>query len=250
MSLYNTEAIIIRVRDFDEADKIAVLLTREDGKVQVIAKGARRPRNRYTAATQLFTHVKASLFHGRNLDTLSQIEIEESFRNLREDLVRMAYGSYVCELMDELVKEKMKSETTFLLLLTTLHLLNAVEFAPEPILLAFELKLLAILGFRPSLEQCVNCGGIPGTEGPVRFSPALGGVLCPTCHSEGEAVHRLARGTLETMKRLLDGDLSRAHMLRISRDMSAEMDRALTDYIGQHTERRLKSKEFLDSVRG
>lgn len=249
MALYNAEAIVVRVRDFNEADKIVVLLTREEGKVQAVARGARRPRSRYAAATQLFTHLRGQLFHGRSLDTLSQVEIQESFRHLREDLVRMAYATYVCELMDEMVREKQRHESPYLLLLTTLHLLNAMELDPEPIRRAYELKLLSILGFRPSLTECVACGGDPGTGPQVRFAPALGGVLCPTCPSEGEVVHRLSRGTVETMKRLLDGDIRRAHVIRISGELGAELDRALTDYIAIRTERPLKSKEFLDSLR-
>ena len=250
MGLYNAEAIVIRVRDFDEADKLAVLLTREEGKVQAVAKGARRPRNRYAAATQLFTHVKASLFHGRNMDTLSQIDITESFRHLREDLVRMAYATYVCELMDEMVKEKQRHESTFLLLLTTLHLLNTADMAPEPVRRAYELKLLAILGFRPSLDQCVSCGNELGPSPQVRFAPALGGVLCGTCPSEYETILRLSRGTLETMKRLLEGDIRKAHIIRIGADTDGELDRAMTDYIAHRMDRKLKSKEFLDSLRG
>lgn len=249
MSLYNAEAIVIRCRDFDEADKVAVLLTREEGKVQAVAKGARRPRNRYAPAVQLFTHIKASLFHGRNLDSFSQVEIVESFRTLREDLLRMAYATYVCELMDESVREKQRLEQSFLLLLTTLHLLNAPEMEPEPILRAYELKLLSILGFRPQLESCVSCGQDLGANPAVRFAPGLGGVLCPNCSAEGDLVHRIARGTLESMKRLLDGDIRRAHMIRIPAEMRLEMDKVIGDYYAIRTERRPKSKEFLDTLR-
>jgi DNA repair protein RecO (recombination protein O) len=246
---YNAEAIVIRVRDFDEADKIAVLFTREEGKVQAIAKGARRPRNRFAAATQLFTQLHAGLFHGRSLDTFSQIEITESFRHLREDLDRLAYGAYVCELVDEMVKERQRNESVYLLLLTTLHLLNTADIEPEAVLRSFELKLLSILGFRPSLEDCVVCGQSIGVTPQVRFAHALGGVLCPTCQSDREYVHRIGRGTLETMKRLLDGDIRKTNVIRISGDMVRELDRVLTDYIGKHTDRQLKSKDFLDSLR-
>ncbi len=249
MGLYNAEGIVIRVRDFNEADKVAVLLTREEGKIQAVARGARRPRSRLAAGMQLFTHVKASLFSGRSLDTVSQVEIVESFRHLREDLVRMAYGTYACELMDELVKEKQRYEFTFLLLLTTLHLLDAPEMEPEPVLRAYELKLLSMLGFRPSLEECVGCGRTQVEGSHVRFAPGLGGVLCQTCPSEGEPVYRLSRGTVAVMKRLMDGDIRKAHVIRIGGEMAAEIDQALSAYIGHFTEKKLKSKAFLDSVR-
>lgn len=249
MALYNTEAIIIRVRDFDEADKIAVLLTPHEGKVQAVAKGARRPRNRFAGATQLFTRIQASLFHGRNMDTFSQIDIVDSFRFLREDLVRLAHAAYACELMDEMVREKQRVEAAYVLLLTTLHLLNE-QAQPEPVLRAYELKLLSILGFRPSLEACASCGK-PLAEGShVRFAAGLGGVLCPDCSAEGSQVRRLARGSVETMKRLLEGDIRRAHILHSGPEAAAEMDEAIAEYIGLRLERRLRSREFLDAVRG
>lgn len=251
MALYNVDGIIIRVRDFDEADKVAVILTREEGKIQAVARGARRPRNRYAAAMQLFTHVKAQLFQGRQLDTLSQAEIVESFRHLREDLVRMAYATYACEVMDALVAERQRYESLFLLLLTSLHLFNEPDMVPEPILRAYELKLLSILGFRPSLDACVACGTREiANGGSIRFSPALGGVLCPTCSSEGEGAMRLSRGSIETMRYLLDGDIRRAHVIRLVGDMAEEIDRALTAYIVVRAEKKLKSKEFLDTLRG
>jgi DNA repair protein RecO (recombination protein O) len=249
MPLYNAEAIVIRTRDLDEADKIAVLLTREEGKVEAVARGARRPRNRYAAAIQLFTHVKVSLFHGRSLDTLSQVEIVESFRHLREDLVRTAYATYACELMDEMIRQRQRNDQAYLLLLASLHLLNAPEIDPEPTLRAYELKLLSILGFRPSLDRCVACEGPIGDGPVVRFAPALGGALCPTCPSEGEAVHRISRGAVESMRRLLEGDIRRASVIRIGGEMAAEIDRALSDYITVRTERPIRSKEFLDSLR-
>lgn len=251
MAVYNVDGIVIRTRDFDEADKVAVILTRAEGKIQAVAKGARRPRNRFAAAMQLFTHLQAQLYRGRSLDTLSQTEIVESFRHLREDLVRMAYATYACEVMDAMVPERQRFESPYLLLLTSLHLFNELDMAPEPILRAYELKLLSMLGFRPSLEACVSCGAKAiANGGPVRFSPAQGGVLCPTCAAEGEAVLRISRGTLETMKHLLDGDIRRAHVVRLAGEMADEMDRVMTAYIVMRTEKKLKSKEFLDTVRG
>jgi len=183
------------------------------------------------------------------MDTCSQIDTVESFRNLREDLLRMAYGAYTCELMDEMIKEKQPNESAYLLLLTTLHLLNAKEYEPEPIRRAYELKLLSILGFRPNLENCVACGQGPGDGPQIRFAPGMGGLLCPSCAGDVDGVVQISRGALETIKRLLDGDLRRAHMIRVTGEIAKELDRAIGEYIGIRTDRRLKSKEFLDELR-
>lgn len=248
MAVYNADAIVIRVRDFDEADKIVTLFTREEGKVQAVAKGARRPRSRFAAATQLFTHCRVQCYSGRSLDTLSQVEITGSFRLLREELVRMAYGTYICELVDDMAPERQKLEAPYLLLLATLHLLATDGVDPEPVTRAFELKLLSLLGFRPVLGECVSCGG-PLPAGEVRFSPPLGGALCDRCHGDGQRVLLIRRGALEAMRHLLDGDLRRAPLLRLGPDLGADVGRALEDYVEWRLEKRLRSLEFLHAVR-
>lgn len=250
MPLYNAEALVLRVRDFDEADKIVTLLTRDDGKVAAVARGARRPRSRYAAATQLFTHCEAALFSGKRMETLSQIEIKESFRLLREDLTRMAYATYLCELVDEVVPEKQKMPSVFLLLLATLHLLATSEVHPEPVSRSFELKLMSLLGYRPVLTECAGCGGSLDEPGAgLRFSPAAGGVLCGRCPGEEGPAIRISRGTVETMRHLLDGDLRRAHVLRMSAETARELARALELYVAARVEKKLRSLDFLNSVR-
>jgi DNA repair protein RecO (recombination protein O) len=249
LAIYNADAVVIRVRDFDEADKVVTLLTREEGKVQAVARGIQRPRKPLFSRRQLFTHFRAQLYHGRNLETLSQLDIVDSFRRLREDLLLMAYASYLCELADELIREKERSETPFLLLLAVLHLLNEGT-EPEPLLRAFQLKLLSMLGFRPNLEDCVSCGG-PLPEGqPVRFAPGAGGTFCGKCSPDGEKAVLVSRGALETMKRLLDADIRRTHIIRLSPEVQAEVARSLDEYVTYRVEKRLKSRDFLDSMRG
>lgn len=247
MALLKTDAIVLRARDFGEADKIVTLLTREEGKLQAVAKGARRPRNRMVGATEVFTYGDFLLFRGRNLDTISQCEIRESFRTLREDLTKMAYASYLTELAGEVIREKDRNDGLFLLLLATLHLLTEAE-DPEVLTKVFEFKLLSLAGYRPRLEECVECGR-PVEGSPVRFTMA-GGVLCRECVSAESPIVIISRGTLEMMKRLLEVDPRRAHVLKLSPDIAAELGRLARNYIAYHLERRLKSLEFLDMIRG
>lgn len=245
MSLYNAEGIIIRVRDFDEADKIITVLTQEEGKVQAVARGARRPRNRYAGATQLFTQVAGAFFKGRTLDTVSQLDMQESFRPLREELDRMACATYACELTDEMITDKFRHESIYLLLLVTLHLLTA---DPDPLMLlrAFTLKFLAEVGFRPQVQGCLVCG--EEVQGDfVRFSPEMGGVLCDTCRGEGEVLH-IYGGTLVVMRHLLQVDLRKLKPLKLDSRIVTELGRVLDLYVAKRLEKPLKSETFLYSV--
>ena len=55
MPVYTSEALILRTYKLGEADRIVVFLTRDRGKKRGVAKGARRPRSRFTGALEPMT---------------------------------------------------------------------------------------------------------------------------------------------------------------------------------------------------
>lgn len=248
LSLYNAEAIVIRVRDFDEADKVLTLLSRREGKLSVVAKGARRPRNRFLGASQLFSHLDVACFRGRSLDALSQAEIIETFRSLREDLVKLAIATYLCELTDALTQEKEPQELVFSLLLAALHLVEDGA-DPEPPLRAYELRLLSAVGYQPYLDGCVVCGRplIPeATE--IRLSPDLGGVVCRNCLDQAQQVVPIPRASFEQLVLLAQLDLRELEQVELTPAAKADLTRVTEAFLRQRVERPLKSLEFLKSV--
>ena len=46
MGLYKVEGIVLRRRNLGEADRLVTILSRDRGKLTVVARGARRPRSR------------------------------------------------------------------------------------------------------------------------------------------------------------------------------------------------------------
>ncbi|MCL4517502.1 MAG: DNA repair protein RecO [Firmicutes bacterium] len=265
MSLYKTEAIVLRTRPIGEADVIVTFYTRAEGKVEASARGARRPRSRLMGCIQPFTHEQAMFFRGRGMDSLSQGEILDSFRGLREDLFRMAYGSYILELADLSAPERQAHEELFELLLGALRLMAALpverneqgvvrdeqSVAPklaelERITRVFELRLMRILGYEPQLQGCVACGGeVPSN---LRFSATLGGVLCPNCFSRDPQALAVGRGTVETMRALLNWPWPRLAQVQYHGEIGNQLKRLLRAYIDFRLDRRLKSLDFLETL--
>lgn len=242
---YKTEGIIIRVRDYKEADRIITVFTRDYGKVQAIAKGCRKQKSRKRGIIQLFTYGDFAFYRGRTLDTVTQCEGKESFGVLREDLDRMAYGAYLAELLDGLVPSGEPHEDVFCLTLVCLHLLTVED--PELVTRAFEIRLMSLLGYRPHLESCVACGAM--LEGPkVAFSSGMGGGLCELCsHHDMDAVP-CTMGTLSMLRQLSAWDLRRLKVLRPNTDVRREMGEILKAYIGYRLEKKIRSAEFLQSL--
>ena len=98
-----TEAIVLRQQVFGEADRILTLLTPNRGKVAAIAKGVRRISSRKAGHLDLFMRADVLLSIGRNLDIINQAQSIDSFRLLREDLLRSSYASYCGQRLEPIV---------------------------------------------------------------------------------------------------------------------------------------------------
>jgi len=240
MGPFKAEAIVLKSRDFQEADRVVTLLSDRHGKIEAVARGARRTRSRLRGATQPFCLVTASFFPGKTMDTMSQAEVTEGFRVLREDLELLANASYLCELVDESMGLHDATPGVYPLLLTAFGLLRDGH-PPATVRHMFQLRLLGILGIGPGLGRCLGCGG--EVTDPF-FSPGEGGVLCHTC-GPGHGAGRLSRQALECMRALLRLDPSRSGRLALDARTEREMSLALDGYILWHLDKKLKSLSFL-----
>ncbi len=187
MPNYKVEGIVLKSRNFGEADRILTILDRDLGKLEGVAKGARRTRSVLRGPCQLFSHNLFFLWQGRTLDGISQCEVIESFARLRDDLMKLAAASYMAELVDDVARERDPSPEAFDLLLGSFRWLETVDATPASVthvLRSFDLRLLGLAGFAPVLDACATCGtpieGWAGSGG-VAYSAAAGGIVCPSC---------------------------------------------------------------------
>ncbi|MBX6377649.1 MAG: DNA repair protein RecO, partial [Clostridia bacterium] len=156
-ALYRAEAVVLKGSEFGEADRLITCLTPDRGLVRAVARGARRPHSRLGGVLLPFAHVDLLCWRGRSLDGISQAELREGFRPLRESLARMARAAFACELAGALVPERQASPAAFRLLLSALRAL--VESAhPDRVLLAYTLQAVSLAGFQPRLDACAACG--------------------------------------------------------------------------------------------
>jgi DNA repair protein RecO (recombination protein O) len=184
---YKVEGIVLKARNFGEADRILTILDRDLGKLEGVAKGARRTRSVLRGPCQLFSHNLFFLWQGRTLDGISQCEVIESFARLRDDLLKLAAASYMAELVDDVARERDPSPEAFDLLLGSFRWLETADATPASVthvLRSFDLRLLGLAGFAPVLDACATCGtsieGWAGSGG-LAFSAAAGGIVCPSC---------------------------------------------------------------------
>ncbi|MDO4749729.1 MAG: DNA repair protein RecO [Eubacteriales bacterium] len=170
-----TRGLVLREVKYKEADKILTILTEDEGKITVRARGALRKGCRYSAATQLLTFSEMTLFHNHGRWSLNEGSTVEQFLGIRNDLTGFALGTYFAELLEAVSDEDEPNPTLLSLGLNALFALSRKLYPPEHIKAVFELRLACLAGFAPALDGCSVCG-ITAPEHP--WFSTDGGVLC------------------------------------------------------------------------
>ncbi len=244
MGLYRADAVVLKSRNFGEADRVLVLLSEDHGKFEAVVKGARRQRSRFVGSTLPFNLIRTLVFPGKNLDTISQAELVHSFAGLREDLTRMAYASYWVELIDGFVPEREEAGAIFRFLLAAFIVLEKTA-DPEVAHYAFQVRIMELLGYQPQLDGCVNCGV---SDRPLVFAADAGGVVCPDCRNHFSDAISVDSQTLLDIGRLGTTDLRELAGLNLSGSRRRLIGRILRSFVEFRLERPLKSQVFLDNL--
>lgn len=144
MASVSTEGLILKRRNFGEADRVITILTDRYGKISVIARGVRRITSRRAGNIEVLNRVKLHLFKGKSY-TLTEAESIETFNRIKSNLSLSTNAFHIIEMVDRLTPEEQRNPQLYNLVVTSLELL---EKNPRQIFLrAFEIKILSLLGF-------------------------------------------------------------------------------------------------------
>jgi DNA repair protein RecO (recombination protein O) len=177
-----TDALLLRSVDYGEADRVVTLLTAEHGKVALLARGARRSRRRFAGALEPYVLFRAEVGAGRGeLGRLAQAQVVRPFVRILGSLRKMLLAGAGLELLRDAVPPREPDPRVFEVAVGLLEALDGDAEAREELLLAFQARLMALVGFSPGLDTCARCGRRAAGGQAARFDPARGAVVCRGC---------------------------------------------------------------------
>lgn len=238
----NVLGIVLKTHDLGEKDKILVLLTREHGKLRVVAKGAKRPGGRF-AALELLVEVQATFYPGKGLHTLTQAVVVTSHRLVRGQLDCLAHGLFMAELVDRFTVEAEVHPATYDLLSNALKRLEQDE--PSAVLAYFETQLLRQVGLLPSWQACASCQ--IATEDLTAFNIPAGGLICANCAQTSGGMP-ITRDVILLLQYLAQVGWEGYGEIEAG-SLALELSRVLEQFIFYQLSARPRSYEFLDSLR-
>jgi len=241
------KGIVLRSVDTKESDKILTVLTADMGKITVVAKGARSRRSKVTAATQLLAYSELVLSESHGWQYLSEATTIELFAGVQQDVELLSLASYFAELTEAVSYEEGEAGEILSLLLNALYALGTLKKPPELVRAAFEMKLMALIGFEPLLDDCAYCGE---TNPAQPMLDLTGGVLhCQSCGMGPGRSAQLTGGTLAAMRHVLYGDPKRLYSFTLEPTDQQHFTRAAERYVSAMTEREFKTLDFYRSLR-
>lgn len=189
MESSTTRAICLKSREHKESDRVLSLLSPTQGRLEVLAKGARKAKSTLAGACEALSLMDVHLSPGRVWHILTQYQSVTSFSGLRSDLSKLSAATLCTDLVYHLAPhEDSANRLIFEALLETLtHFSDAprdVQLSPRLLygLAVFEQTLLRATGYAPQLEHCVHCEDELDWERLYYpFAVAQGGVVCPRC---------------------------------------------------------------------
>lgn len=233
--LVRTEGIVLKRRDFTESSRIAVIYTQSQGKVHLLAKGARRPRNRFGAALEPLARAEFVFYWHphKDLFLLKEAAVVPPASRAAEDAAVLPFALAAAEATDKLTGEEDADPTLYATLAETLEALYA-GFAGPRVLIRFLFLLCRRAGLTLDLSTCGGCGRDVAREG-VYFLPAEGRCLCPGCWpggSEGMKISSAGCGYARALQSLAVNRLGR---LRFPPGLESEILNVLRCHIEYRT---------------
>ncbi|MFL0166999.1 DNA repair protein RecO [Candidatus Clostridium helianthi] len=245
LSIVETKAVIIKTQDFKENDKLVWFYTEKLGKITAIVRGAKKSKSKFLALTLPLCYGEYMVYKGKSLYTLQEGKIIQSFQGLLNNLHKLTYSSYLCELIDIACTDNEINMELFKTLITTLYLLNTDALDYELLIRAFELKLLKTTGYNLTLNNCSVCRKKISSSNYISLSHYGG--ICDECPKEHGVF--ISKGAYNALRFLMNMDIDKLYRLNLNHEIKSEIEKVITFLVSNSYAKKPKSLEMLKFIK-
>lgn len=156
MKPVRTKAIILRRTNYGEADRILQMLTPDNGKIAVMAKGVRREKSKLAGAVELFAISDVTIVPGKgDIWTLTGAKMDTFFAHILADYERMQFAYEVIKQVSR-ATEQVSDPAYYTLITTALSSLDDASISHDITASWFWLQLAILEGQGLNLSTDVN----------------------------------------------------------------------------------------------
>lgn len=231
MALVTDEALTLAASDYSETSQIVSLMTLESGKVRLIAKGSKRPKNAFGGPIDRLERVQAvfTVSPRGGLGQLTELSVLDSLPGLRQSLPAFYAASCLAELLLAGTEDCDPHHELFKIAVQTLQRLSCGDDSAI-LMYRFEARMLQNLGLMPELRNCVSCRRSRPQGRSGIFRAGSGGVLCRRCAGDHGGGLALSGQALDALAFLAGADHRQIERVAVSPATRGDIRRLLNDY--------------------
>ncbi len=236
----DVEGIILNEKNYGDTSKIVDLFTPQYGIIGVIAKGCKSMKSNLRSVTGKLTYGVFTIYYKKDkLSILSEVSIIDNFSNIKKDIEKISYASFLLDLTRQVYKQNNNREL-YDLLISAVKKINE-GFSSLIITNIIELKFLKYLGVMLNLDGCSICGSKKITT----LSIDKGGYVCSNC-SNNEPI--ISDKAIKLIRMYTLVDINKISKLDINKNVVLEINSFIDEYYDKYTGLYLKSKNFLKGI--
>lgn len=185
LATFRTRALVVKKTKLGEADLILTMMAESGAQIRCVAKGARKPKGRFSGRFELFAEVDVTVYEGKKLGTITDVSVVAANSACRRDMEHLSYAAVMAQFVEKSTFEGQENPVLYQLTLAAVQALGDGDPALMPfVLAAYLIKASAYMGVKPSFDECVSCGLPREGEAAGTFSISAGGWVCGSCSRE------------------------------------------------------------------
>ena len=127
------------------------------------------------------------------------------------------------------------------LLLNTLYLISETDQDKDFILSVFELRLMVLLGFAPTLGKCAICGE---KNDIGYFSMNYNGFVCNACGRTDKSAIKISIDTFNALKYIATAPAKKLYSFSVSEDSKKELKLISSLYLNKNLDKEYKLEKL------
>ncbi len=245
------DGIVVGRREIGENSCFIDILTDEQGIIEAAAHGAKKLNSPILGSVGLFSYATFCLNKTKLRYSVNSAKPKRSFHDLGSDIEKLALASYFAQAVKYCTPQEQEQDSLVRFFAIALYEAETARNAPRLscVKAAFELRYSCMLGYRPDLRGCCNCGEFEHDE--MFFLPESGEILCGECFDReyGGRYFVLTPEVLSGMRNIVYAPLNRAFRFDMSEGGAAVLERVTENYFLARAERTFTALEYLKSLK-
>jgi len=236
MKSLNTDAVVLRSRDFQDTHRIVTFITRDHGRITTMARHARHSKKRFANCLESCSIVKITFTPKAN-KTLWHLDhgiLCKDPTSVRSNIDIFTTHCLICEIMDLMCPLAEPTPGLYELIENSFNQLTKNNPLLVEHFIVFLTRFLGIMGYAPQLSHCFKCHTPLSSHATWLFSPDNGSIVCHACsHKIYSKLNKACTGTIKSLIAIQQLQLSRAFALRWRLETKIEAIEILIDFLVQ-----------------